>query len=106
MTVRYLTRRYIAEYRSETDLLYRQTILMDIGLLDVEIVDVYVEKFEEMPIEQIQWADSCLIVYSITDQKSFEYATEILDGLKAIQPGVIAHLIGNKLDLAHARQVG
>lgn len=64
-----MTRRYIGEYRSKTDLLYRQTISLDSGLLDVEIVDVSAETDNEFPIEQIQWADSCLIVYSITDRE-------------------------------------
>lgn len=66
-----MTRRYIGEYRSKTDLLYRQTISLDSGLLDVEIVDVSAETDNEFPIEQIQWADSCLIVYSITDRERY-----------------------------------
>lgn len=103
--MRYLTRRYIGEYRSKTDLLYRQTISLDSGLLDVEIVDVSAETDNEFPIEQIQWADSCLIVYSITDRESFKYATRALGNLKSLQNGPSAYLIGNKADLDHLREV-
>lgn len=103
--MRYLTRRYIGEYRSKTDLLYRQTISLDSGLLDVEIVDVSAETDNEFPIEQIQWADSCLIVYSITDRESFKYATHALGNLKSLQNGPSAYLIGNKADLDHLREV-
>lgn len=105
LTVRYLTRRYIGEYRSKTDLLYRQTISLDSGLLDVEIVDVSAETDNEFPIEQIQWADSCLIVYSITDRESFKYATRALGNLKSLQNGPSAYLIANKADLDHLREV-
>lgn len=80
-----MTRRYIGEYRSKTDLLYRQTISLDSGLLDVEIVDVSAETDNEFPIEQIQWADSCLIVYSITDRERYvEQKFKILLELKSL----------------------
>ncbi|XP_055711927.1 ras-related and estrogen-regulated growth inhibitor-like protein [Phlebotomus papatasi] len=105
LTVRYLTRRFIGEYRSNTDLLYRQTISLDSGLLDVEIVDISVEGEADFPLEQIQWADACLIVYSITDKSSFDYASKSLAELKALQNAPFAYLIGNKADLDHLRAV-
>lgn len=105
LTVRYLTKRYIGEYRSKTDLLYRQTISLDSCLLDVEIVDVSAESENEFPTDQIQWADSCLIVYSITDRDSFKYATRALGNLKGLQNGFSAYLIANKADLDHLREV-
>lgn len=105
LTVRYLTRRFIGEYHSKTDLLYRQTISLDSGLLDVEIVDVSHESDNDFPIEQIQWADACLIVYSITDRESFQYATRTLGNMKSIQNNPSAYLIANKSDLDHLREV-
>lgn len=105
LTVRYLTKRFIGEYRSKTDLLYRQTISLDSCVLDVEIVDVSAEGKNEFPLDQIQWADSCLIVYSITDRDSFKYATRALGNLKALQNGFSAYLIANKSDLDHLRVV-
>lgn len=74
-------------------------------MLDVEIVDVSAETDNEFPIEQIQWADSCLIVYSITDRESFKYATRALGNLKSLQNGPSAYLIANKADLDHLREV-
>lgn len=105
LTVRYLTRRFIGEYRSNTDLLYRQTIPLDSGLLDVEIVDVSAEIENDFPIEQIQWADACLIVYSITDRESYKYATRALANMKSIQTTTSSYLIANKNDLDHLREV-
>ncbi|CAB0008176.1 unnamed protein product [Nesidiocoris tenuis] len=60
------------------------------------------------PSEQVQWADGCVIVYSITDRLSFQYATEALDNLNKIRAGgasVPVTLLGNKADLAHLRTV-
>lgn len=100
-----MTRRFIGEYRSKTDLLYRQTVTLDSGMLDVEIVDVSAESENDFPIEQIQWADACLIVYSITDRNSFKYAMRALANMKSLQNTISAYLIGNKSDLDHLREV-
>lgn len=54
LTVRYLTRRFIGEYSSKTDLLYRQTVSVDSGLLDVEIVDISADENDDFPIEQVK----------------------------------------------------
>lgn len=105
LTVRYLTRRFIGEYRSNTDLLYKQTVTLDSGVLDVEIVDISAENGDDFPVEQIQWADACLIVYSITDRTSYEYAQRSLAELRQLQNSPSAYLIGNKADLDHLREV-
>lgn len=54
---------------------------------------------------QIQWADACLIVYSLTDRQSFEYASRSLSELKQLQNHPTSYLIGNKADLDHLRVV-
>lgn len=105
LTVRYLTRRYIGEYRSNTDLLYKQTVTLESGLLDVEIIDVSVDDDDGFPLEQIQWADACVIVYSITDRLSFEYAVRSLGELRQLQNSPSAYLVANKADLDHLREV-
>lgn len=60
LTVRYLTGRFIGEYRSNTDLLYNKTITLETGLTEVEIVDVYAGSVDgdehennEFPMEQV-----------------------------------------------------
>lgn len=105
MTVRYLTRRFIGEYRSNTDLLYKQTVTLESGLLDVEIIDVSVDDEDGFPIDQIQWADAVLIVYSITDRESFDYAVRSLGEIRQIQNGPVTYLVANKADLDHLRMV-
>jgi Ras-related and estrogen-regulated growth inhibitor-like protein len=105
LTVRYLTRRFIGEYRSNTDLLYKQTVTLESGLLDVEIIDVSVDDDDGFPIDQIQWADAVLIVYSITDRDSFEYAERSLGEIRQLQNGPATYLVANKADLDHLREV-
>lgn len=105
LTVRYLTRRFIGEYRSNTDLLYKQTITLDSGLLDVEIIDISADDEEGFPSDQIQWADAVLIVYSITDRESFSYAMRALGEIRQLQNGPITYLVANKVDLDHLREV-
>ncbi|PZC81176.1 ras-related and estrogen-regulated growth inhibitor-like protein [Helicoverpa zea] len=119
LIVRYLTRRYIGEYHSNTDLLYRQTVPINGTPVELEVIDVSGSNSDKFPAEQIQWADACLLVYAVTDRSSFEYATEVLSALKrAPTGGSPAHapaggaaapmplaLLGNKTDLDHLRQV-
>ncbi|XP_071447355.1 ras-related and estrogen-regulated growth inhibitor-like protein [Hetaerina americana] len=132
LTVRYLTRRFIGEYRSKTDLLYRQTMTINNTPLEVEIVDVSGSESEDenevFPAEEVAWADGCLVVYSITDRESFAYAEETLRRLKPSSaedsssssgsdtesvpentppstPQQPLVLLGNKADLEHLRQV-
>ena len=105
LTVRYLTRRFIGEYRSNTDLLYKQTVTLESSLLDVEIIDVSVDDEDGFPIDQIQWADAVLIVYSIIDRESFDYAVRSLGEIRQIQNGPVTYLVANKIDLDHLRMV-
>lgn len=118
LIVRYLTRRYIGEYHSNTDLLYRQTVPINGTPVELEVIDVSGSNSDKFPAEQIQWADACLLVYAVTDRNSFEYATQVLEALKRTPTnGSPAHtpastpanmplaLLGNKTDLDHLRQV-
>lgn len=105
LTVRYLTGRFIGEYRSNTDLLYNKTITLDGGLTEVEIVDVYAGSEDDFPMEQVLWADACMVVYNITERQSLNYATKSLGEIRALQNGPSAYLIGNKADLDHLREI-
>lgn len=78
---------------------------MESGQLDVEIIDVSVEDDEGFPMDQIQWADAALIVYSITDRESFNYALRSLGEIRQIQNGPVTYLVANKSDLDHLREV-
>ncbi|CAG2053970.1 unnamed protein product [Timema podura] len=89
-------------------LLYRQTVTVNNSPLDVEIVDVSGEtRDSSFPVEQVQWADACVVVYSITDKESFSFAVEALENFQKMRPttAVPVTLLGNKADLEHLREV-
>ncbi|CAH0557644.1 unnamed protein product [Brassicogethes aeneus] len=105
LTVRYLTRRYIGEYRSNIDLLYRQTLTVNNASLDVEIVDVCSCDMQMFPEEAIHWADACVIVYDITCRTSFNQASDMLQRVLQLRTQIPTVLLGNKADLEHLRQI-
>ncbi|CAH1369051.1 hypothetical protein MTP99_010544 [Tenebrio molitor] len=105
LTVRYLTRRYIGEYRSNTDLLYRQTLTVNNSALEVEIVDVCSCDLSLFPEEAIYWADACVVVYDITNRTSMTHAAELLQRVLQLRTQMPIVLLGNKSDLEHLRQV-
>ncbi|KAL5232662.1 ras-related and estrogen-regulated growth inhibitor-like [Rhopalosiphum maidis] len=106
VTVRYLTKRYIGEYSSNTDLLYRHDVTFDSVLTEVEILDTC--KYSTTCLyDHIRWADAFVIVYSVVDLSSFNEAQYLLDELsKHKLPSYFATLLlGNKRDLDHSRIV-
>ncbi|KAK9873677.1 hypothetical protein WA026_023615 [Henosepilachna vigintioctopunctata] len=105
LTVRYLTRRFIGEYRSNTDLLYRQTLNVNNFRLDVEVVDVCSCEHSLFPEEAVNWADACVIVFDITNRESLTYASELLHTVIQLRSQMPIVLLGNKCDLEHLRQV-
>uniref|UniRef100_A0A2A4IZL3 small monomeric GTPase n=1 Tax=Heliothis virescens TaxID=7102 RepID=A0A2A4IZL3_HELVI len=52
LIVRYLTRRYIGEYHSNTDLLYRQTVPINGTPVELEVIDVSGSNSDKFPAEQ------------------------------------------------------
>nr|CAD7568536.1 unnamed protein product [Timema californicum] len=65
------------------------------------------QRDSSFPVEQVQWADACVVVYSITDKDSFSFAVEALENFQKMRPttAVPVTLLGNKADLEHLREV-
>ncbi|XP_064487898.1 ras-related and estrogen-regulated growth inhibitor-like protein [Ornithodoros turicata] len=103
VTVRFLTRRFISEYSSMKDLLYRHTVLVDNRPCELEILDTSRYQDDKLPQDKLNWADAFVIIYSIEDRWSFEEASLCLRQLQhGFSPAI---LVANKRDLAHVRQV-
>ncbi|XP_057693281.1 RERG/RAS-like b [Corythoichthys intestinalis] len=112
--VRFLTRRFIGEYASDTNSLYRKRLSIDGRQLNLEVFDPCSQISEARCIleEPVEWADGFVVVYNISDRSSFLDAKSILRQIhearrqdKGDQLGVPVCLLGNKQDLCHARQV-
>ncbi|XP_066956722.1 ras-related and estrogen-regulated growth inhibitor-like [Macrobrachium rosenbergii] len=108
LTVRYLTRRYISEYRRAIDLLYRHTVCLDDVTSEVEILDVSLrEENEGVSASHTRWGEGFVVVYSVDDASSFQEAAAILDTLQRLKAPLYVPviLLANKRDLDPGRQV-
>uniref|UniRef100_A0A8C9S0K4 small monomeric GTPase n=1 Tax=Scleropages formosus TaxID=113540 RepID=A0A8C9S0K4_SCLFO len=108
--VRFLTRRFIGEYASNTNSLYRKRLSIDGRQLNLEVFDPCSQNVESRCIleEPMEWADGFVVVYDISDRLSFLNAKSILCQIKEARmekADVPVCLVGNKQDLCHARQV-
>ncbi|XP_018616849.1 ras-related and estrogen-regulated growth inhibitor-like protein [Scleropages formosus] len=112
--VRFLTRRFIGEYASNTNSLYRKRLSIDGRQLNLEVFDPCSQNVESRCIleEPMEWADGFVVVYDISDRLSFLNAKSILCQIKEArmesckgEADVPVCLVGNKQDLCHARQV-
>ncbi|XP_045615698.1 ras-related and estrogen-regulated growth inhibitor isoform X2 [Procambarus clarkii] len=109
LTVRYLTRRYISEYRRAIDLLYRHTVCLDDVTSEVEILDVSLRQDESEGVSSThtRWGEGFVVVYSVDDAASFRHAGAILDSLQRLKAPIYVPviLLANKRDLDPGRQV-
>uniref|UniRef100_A0A4W5LMC4 small monomeric GTPase n=1 Tax=Hucho hucho TaxID=62062 RepID=A0A4W5LMC4_9TELE len=115
--VRFLTKRFIGEYASNANSLYRKRLSIEGRLLHLEVFDPCSQSGESRCIleEPVEWADGFIVVYNISDRTSFLNAQNILCQIKEARgescKGEIDKmdipicLVGNKQDLCHARQV-
>ncbi|KAI1903910.1 hypothetical protein AGOR_G00000270 [Albula goreensis] len=112
--VRFLTRRFIGEYASNANSLYRKRLSIDGRQLNLEVFDPCSQSAESRCIleEPVDWADGFIVVYNISDRLSFLSASTILHQIRQARSdtckgdvGVPIYLVGNKQDLCHARQV-
>ncbi|XP_061533257.1 RERG/RAS-like b isoform X3 [Phycodurus eques] len=112
--VRFLTRRFIGEYASDTNSLYRKRLSIEGRQLNLEVFDPCSQSSEARCIleEPVEWADGFVVVYNISDRTSFLDAKNILRQIREARLissrellDIPVCLLGNKQDLCHARQV-
>ncbi|XP_047495917.1 uncharacterized protein LOC125043722 [Penaeus chinensis] len=109
VTVRYLTRRFIGEYKSQVDIIYRQTLEVDGVKVHLEIIDISSRPGDDtLPTLEICQCDCYLVVYSVADRRTFVTANQLLHAIFKLRPNMpfpTITLLGNKQDLEHSRQV-
>ncbi|KAK4290070.1 hypothetical protein Pmani_037015 [Petrolisthes manimaculis] len=104
LTVRYLTKRYIGEYRSDTDMLYRCVLQVDGAPQPVEIMDTSAS-CQAASHAHLQWAEAFVVVYAINNKQSYSQAANTLQELNERRPSASVLVLGNKSDLGHLREV-
>ncbi|KAL3216955.1 hypothetical protein MRX96_032692 [Rhipicephalus microplus] len=92
VTVRYLTKRYIGEYSSSKDMLYRHNVTFDNVATDVEILDSSCCMVTGCLYDHITWADAFVLVYSICERSSFDHARALPRDARGLDDGHEASL--------------
>ncbi|XP_013392610.1 ras-related and estrogen-regulated growth inhibitor-like protein isoform X2 [Lingula anatina] len=110
LVVRYLTRRFLSEYASTEESTYNRTVNVDDKNVQIKITDVIGKSVKQPSYvrSKIQKIDGIVVVYSVTDRRSYEAALNLLDLIRLhARPGTSTPtiLVGNKVDLEHIREV-
>ncbi|KAL1234661.1 Ras-like protein family member [Trichinella pseudospiralis] len=109
LTVKFMTKRYIGEYDPNMEDTYCKQITINGNECMLWIMDT-VEGSGKSSSRYVSWADVFLVLYSVTNRDSFEYAEKLLkeihshDHSVCVRPHIVC-LIGNKIDLDRYRQV-
>ncbi|XP_041820183.1 ras-related and estrogen-regulated growth inhibitor-like protein [Chelmon rostratus] len=114
LIVRFLTRRFIGEYASSSECIYRKRLSVDGRQIYLELYDPCSQAREGKSAlsSQIHWADGFIVVYDISDRSSFLTAKAIVHQIRELHLGTakrdadsLIFLVGNKQDLCHMREV-
>ncbi|KAK3762512.1 hypothetical protein RRG08_017234 [Elysia crispata] len=106
-TVRFLTKRFIGEYSSDTDFLYRSSIKEEGQLIDVEVLDTCAKHIHPVDEAKASWADAFVVVHSILSRESFILAKDLIQAIRNLRSSAFTPvlLLANMTDLDHRRQV-
>ncbi|XP_028822136.1 ras-like protein family member 11B [Denticeps clupeoides] len=117
LVVRFLTRRFIGDYERNAGNLYSREVQIDSEQVAIQVQDtpgVHVTtnglSCSEHVSCSIQWADAVVLVYSVTDRRSFDLIGQLhqlvarAHGDRAGAPPPVI-LLANKADLLHVRRV-
>ncbi|XP_014261887.1 ras-like protein family member 11A [Cimex lectularius] len=105
ITVRFLTQRFIGEYSSRKDQIYKSMIRIDGKTAHLEILDTCRCLGFERIGELASWGQGFLVVFSLTDILTLLEAVTIIRTLAGHRPWRPIILLANKSDLRHARSV-
>ncbi|KAM9845604.1 ras-related and estrogen-regulated growth inhibitor-like protein [Aulostomus maculatus] len=114
LIVRFFTRRFIGEYASSSECIYRKHLAVDGRQVNLELYEPCSRACEgKLTLnDQIHWADGFVVVYDISDHSSFITARAIVSLIRELHQGAakrdvqsLIFLVGNKQDLCHVREV-
>ncbi|XP_068121110.1 ras-like protein family member 11A [Hyperolius riggenbachi] len=114
MIVRFLTKRFIGDYESNTGNLYSRLVAVEGEHMALQIQDTPGYTKVEDDISQvgdmlrcIQSVEGFLLVYSIMDYTSYEYIRHLHQHIRKVHSDskVPIIIVANKGDLLHVRQV-
>ncbi|XP_043913116.1 ras-like protein family member 11A-like [Protopterus annectens] len=116
LVVRFLTKRFIGDYESNTGALYSRKFNLDGEQISLQVQDTPFVSLQddndsiccqEQINRSIYWADGFVFAFSITDYSSSRVIQPLYQHIRKIHPSgnIPIIVIGNKGDLLRARQV-
>ncbi|XP_070613297.1 ras-like protein family member 11B [Erythrolamprus reginae] len=114
LVVRFLTKRFIGDYERNAGNLYSRQIEIDGERFAIQVQDtpgIQMHRHNLDCNEQLnkclRWADAVVIVFSITDRKSYELLGHFHQRIRQVHPGnrVPVVIVANKADLLHIKEV-
>ncbi|XP_050728549.1 uncharacterized protein LOC127004602 [Eriocheir sinensis] len=109
LIVRLLTGRFIGEYDPTLEAVYSYQIPLPGHTLPLQVMDTagHVEVAEDGRERQVSWGEGFMLVFSLTSHASFTALNHLRRVILELTPGSPRPmvLVGNKADLAHAREV-
>ncbi|XP_061682251.1 ras-like protein family member 11B [Syngnathoides biaculeatus] len=113
LVVRFLTRRFIGDYERNAGNLYSREVQVDGEQVSLQVQDTPgVEMSDNGAVLSdhvscsLQWADAVVLVYSVTDRRSFDLVSQLHQRVAQCgSGGPPVVLLANKADLVHLRGV-
>ncbi|XP_026534478.1 ras-related and estrogen-regulated growth inhibitor-like protein [Notechis scutatus] len=89
LTVRFLTKRFIGEYASDSECIYTKHLCLDGKQINLEIYDPCSQPRPGnlLLAHELQWADGFVVVYDISDRTSFVFAKALLYRIRECHGG-------------------
>jgi len=114
--VRYLTRKFIGEYDSSSEFTYEKEVTFAGSKILMTICDSLLpenDKDDVMLKKKLQTSDACIVVYDVTNYRSFVAAKNIASKIRSSQMNsnsigvnlIPILMVATKSDLEHLRQV-
>nr|XP_053643182.1 GATA zinc finger domain-containing protein 14-like [Cherax quadricarinatus] len=107
IAVRFLTRRYIGEYNSDTEMMYQHETMVDHEAARLQLLDAATAQTPHQILRHLAWADAFIVVYDVTSRTSFVHARQLLHILHTHIPAVsYTHAAGdNDANTANALDI-
>lgn len=114
LVVRFLTKRFIGDYERNAGNLYSREVQVDGDQVTIQVQDTPGVELTDNAVSlpehvscSVQWADAVVLVYSVTDRRSFDlicHLHQLVQRAGGTNPPPVI-LLANKADLLHLRRV-
>lgn len=112
LVVRFLTKRFIGDYERNAGNLYSREVQVDGDQVTIQVQDTPGVELTDNAVTlpehvscSVQWADAVVLVFSVTDRRSFDLICALHQLVQRAPNPPPVILLANKSDLLHLRRV-